>query len=401
MWNGHKGIKMNYMRNVRKQYLISLFHSLILAYVIERLFWQQRGMNVQMVVYAEIIYAMTVTIFEIPSGILSDRFGRKKMLVFDSILGVLELLLLVTAHDFWQFALAVFMAGIGKALSSGSENALLYDSLLISGRQDDFEKYLGRISAIDFAGSVVAALSGSVLANFLEYEFNYFVSIGSMFMAFVICFTLREPPMLTKPEHELSNMKQYARQSLAVFKSQPLVLTYCLTGAVLGSCLIYIDEFWQIVVENIGIPVLFFGIISAVGLSIRIPGNLFAYKLKERFKYRSILSCIIAVSAVGYMAIFLTRNVFFLIPMTAIFFASGITEPLVSGYLHHHTESNVRATVESFSSLGLRVVSSAIGFAFGYVSTRYSIFEGFMVLGIVCVAYLVMFRVVGRRHPVE
>jgi MFS family permease len=104
---------MGYLSNVKKQYMMSFFHSLIPAYVIERLFWQQRGMNVQMVVYTEIIYALTVTVLEIPSGIFADKFGRKRMLVAYNALATIELILLLFAHSFWQFALAIFFAGIG------------------------------------------------------------------------------------------------------------------------------------------------------------------------------------------------------------------------------------------------------------------------------------------------
>ena len=134
---------MGCFSNVKKLYWISFFRSLIPAYVIERLFWQQRGMNLQMVVYVEIIYAITVTLFEIPSGILADKFGRKKMLTLYGALAATELSLLLFAYSFRQFALAIFLAGIGKALSSGSENALLYDTLLIENQHKGFEKHLG------------------------------------------------------------------------------------------------------------------------------------------------------------------------------------------------------------------------------------------------------------------
>ena len=77
-----------------------VFHSLIPAYVIERLFWQQRGMGVQMVIYTEIIYALTVTVYEIPSGILADKFGRKRLLSTYNALAAIELLLLLFAHNF-------------------------------------------------------------------------------------------------------------------------------------------------------------------------------------------------------------------------------------------------------------------------------------------------------------
>jgi len=389
---------MGYMNNVKKQYWISFFHSLIPAYVIERLFWQQRGMNVQMVVFAEIIYALTVTAFEIPSGILADKFGRKRMLAAYNALSAAELIMLLFAHSFWQFAIAIFLAGIGKALSSGSENALLYDSLLNEGIHEKFEKYLGRLSAIDFTGSIIAALSGGVLANFFRLEFNYVLSIVSVCIAFILTLSLKEPPVLTKPENEISGIMQYTKQALSIFKHNPLVFVYCLTGAVLGACLIYLDEFWQIVLERVGLPVIFFGMVSAAASILRIPGNLFAYKLKEKFRYEHILTCLIAVNIVGYLAIFFARDLMCLAPMMLLFLVAGIVDPLVIGYLHHNAESHIRATVESFSSLGLRMISAGAGMLFGYISSAYSIFAGFLVLGFICFGYLVLFRMIGKRY---
>ena len=38
---------MGYFGNIKKQYWISFFYALIPAYVIERLFWQERGIDVQ------------------------------------------------------------------------------------------------------------------------------------------------------------------------------------------------------------------------------------------------------------------------------------------------------------------------------------------------------------------
>ena len=385
---------MNYYSNIKKQYWISFFHSLIPAYIIERLFWQQRGMNVQMVVYAEIIYALTVTVFEVPSGIFADKFGRKRLLSIYAAFGAIEFVLLLFAYSFWQFAAAVFLAGVGKAFSSGSGNALLYDSLLHESRQGDFEKLLGRLSAVDFTGSVIAAISGSILANFFKFEFNYILSVFSMCIAFGVTLSLKEPPMMTKFSNEIPNMKHYVKQALSAFKSQPLVFIYCLTGAVLGACMIYLDEFWQIILENINIPVLFFGMIGALGMVLRIPGNLLAYKLKEKFSYKHMFTCITGVSAIGYFAVFFARGAVCLVPMLFLFLISGVVDPLVTGYMHHHIESNIRATVESFSSLGLRVISIIIGLFFGYISTKYSIFAGFLILAVISFGYLIIYKII-------
>ena len=112
----------------------------------------------------------------------------------------------------------------------------------------------------------------------------------------------------------------------------------------------------------------------------------------------SIMTCIIGVSTMAYAAIFLARDLFCLVPMLFLFAIDGIVDPLVIGYLHHHTESHIRATVESFSSLGLRVVSVGVGLLFGYISSEYSIFAGFLMLSGLCFGYLLIFRIAGKRH---
>jgi len=384
---------MGYLGNIKKQYAINLFQSLIPAYVIERLFWQARGIGVQGVVWCEIIYSMTVTLLEIPSGILSDKLGRKRLLVIAGILDILEFVVIFNAHSFWMFGLAVFFAGVGQALYSGSQHALLYDSLLTEQRQGDYEKLLGRLSAIDMTGHVAAALSGGVLARIFSFEFNYIVSIFSKIAAFAVFLTLKEPPRLTKTESETPSGLRAAKQALALFKSQPLVVLYCASGMVLGASLGYLDEFWQLLMEDIGVPVIFFGVISTLTLLPRIPGGLFAHKLKGRFSYRAILNIVLLVNAVGYIGVTLTRSVFCLVPMIAVFLAAGVVEPLVSGYLHHRAESHMRATAESFASLGLRLVSMPIGLIFGAVSTRLGVFAGFLPLGLLCLAWFAAFQV--------
>lgn len=72
---------MNDLSNIRKLYVIRFFHNLIPAYVIERLFWEQRGMSIQMVVYTEIIFAVTVVLLEVPTGIIADKWGHSLSLL--------------------------------------------------------------------------------------------------------------------------------------------------------------------------------------------------------------------------------------------------------------------------------------------------------------------------------
>ncbi|WP_146200581.1 MFS transporter, partial [Paenibacillus agaridevorans] len=181
------------MSNVTKLYMIRFFQSLIPAYVIERLFWEMRGMTIPMVVMTEILFALTIVVLEIPTGIIADKWGRKRMLLVAAVIGCLEFLLLLFSTEFWHFALVVLLTAVAASASSGADNAMLYDSLKEDGMQSSFERIVGRMNALDIVSITIAALSGSLLAGKFGFSFNYWLSFASMLIALGFTLTLREP----------------------------------------------------------------------------------------------------------------------------------------------------------------------------------------------------------------
>jgi len=387
---------MKDMSNIRKLYAIRFFHNLIPAYVIERLFWEQRGMTIQMVVYTEIIYALTIVLLEVPTGIIADRWSRKRMMVLSALFSCCEILILVFATEFWHFAAAVFLAGIGCSASSGSENALLYDSLALKGRQSAFEKHLGRLNGWDFAAAILAALSGSLLAGRFEFELNYWISLVSMLISLVVSLTLTEPEM-TEKEEEPIPVHAYVKDSLLFFRKNPGVCLVLLSGMVTGAALNFVDEFWQLYLHRIAIPVTYFGLVSAGFMVLRLPGNLFAYALIKLFRYRTLLAGITVVFCVGLLYISLVKSFSSLFVIFILYLFSGAVDPIVSGYLHHRIDSNMRATIDSFQSLGLRAVVTLAGLGFGWFSSRLDVFGGYAFLALACGVFLIYFLMASRR----
>lgn len=381
---------MDYSKNISKLYFIAFFHNLIPAYVIERLFWQERGMTVFMVVLCEIIYAVTIVICEIPTGIIADKFGRKALLVFGAILSMLEFIILLFANNFWTFVIVVFLAGIAGACTSGASNALLYDSLLVKKQEHTFEKIVGRLNSLDLIGSLLAALSGSVLAKALGFEFNYILSAGSMFIALVFTVFLVEPPAQIRMKEEKGpELKVYLTQAVSFFKSNPKLVYIIINAMALGACVTYLDEFWQLYLNEIGFSILFFGVFSAVISLARIPGNLVAVSLINHFSAESIILCVLGVSAAGFFMAALFPGVFGIIALLIIFLVSGVVDPVVSGYLHHRGSSEIRATLESIQSLIERGITFLVGIGFGIIASNVSIVIGFTFLGgVVTLFYL-------------
>jgi MFS family permease len=372
-------------KNVNKLYLIIFFHNLIPAYVIERLFWEQRGLTVLMVVLCEIIYSVSIVIFEIPTGVFADKFGRKPLLLIGAVLSVFEFIILLFAYDFWVFASVVFLAGISSACTSGAWNALLYDSLAAVNKQGSFEKMVGRLNSLDFIGAMIAALSGSVLAKYYGFELNYILSAISMCLAFVFTILLKEPPRTSlevKKKTEQENFMVYIKKSLLFYKSNPKLVTILTHAMAIGACITYLDEFWQLYLNEVGFSVLFFGVFSACISLVRIPGNILAASLLTYFKAETIILFILGLTTVSFLVTAIFPGVFGLLTIIVIFIGSGVMDPVVTGYLHHHGNSDIRATIESFQSLIESVITFSVGIGFGVISSYFSVVSGFFYLGV-------------------
>ena len=59
-------------------------------------------------------------------------------------------------------------------------------------------------------------------------------------------------------------------------------------------------------------------------------------------------------------------------------------------------DSSMRATIDSFQSLGLRAAIIIVGLGFGYFSSGYDIFGGYGFISLICGVFLVFFLVSSK-----
>jgi MFS family permease len=386
-----------YKQNVWKLYLIIFFHSLIPAYVIERLFWEERGMTIQLVVYTEIIYAMTVVILEIPTGIIADKWGRKRMIILDALFGCMEFIILIYANEFWHFAIVVILSGIGHSASSGSINALLFDSLKEFGNESQFEKILGRVNIFDYTAIIIASISGSLLSDRYNFEVNYWLSLIGMSISLIFSFLLVEP-LLSKSLDENISIIKYIKISIKFFSEKKTLGLVLFFGMLTGAAINYIDEFWQIYIRDLGVSVIYFGVFSVLLMIIRFPGSILAYKVKKYLSYQTIIKLVLIIYSIGLIYIYVVRNYYSLIVILVLCLLSGIIEPIVTGYLHKQIDSTMRATIDSFQSLGLMLLIGIIGVGFGYISSNFDIFSGYGFSGLICFIYFVYYLFISNKE---
>jgi MFS family permease len=110
------------------------------------------------------VYDIATTVLEAPSGYLSDRLSRRLTLLIAATASVAACVLLGVGGSFAVFAGAQVLLGVSAAFTSGTDSALLYESLVASGRADEVERQEVRAWRFAFAGLAISAVIGGAMA---------------------------------------------------------------------------------------------------------------------------------------------------------------------------------------------------------------------------------------------
>jgi MFS family permease len=142
-----------------KRYLIKVFlehFAFGLTLSVSIIWMLSQGLSLTDIAVIESLALVVGIAIDIPTGYISDRFGRKFALVGASIFQACSFLLFAFSHDFWHFLIAAILLAVGFALSSGSEEAYIFENQ--SG--DEYRKTFSNVNIVD----EVATIAGLVLA---------------------------------------------------------------------------------------------------------------------------------------------------------------------------------------------------------------------------------------------
>src|SRR2546425_2592784 len=99
-----------------------------------------KGIGMRQFMELQAVFAFVILCCELPSGLLSDLWGRKKTLLLGSTLKAVSFSLLPLWSSYEGFLFYHLTMGIALSMISGGDVALLYDSYLAAGG----EKFRGK-----------------------------------------------------------------------------------------------------------------------------------------------------------------------------------------------------------------------------------------------------------------
>lgn len=189
------------MFKIRKQlrniYAISAFSSFQIAGASWVALLAMRGFSLVQIGFAECLFHVTSLSFEIPSGVISDVFGRKKTMILSQCFFVISAFLMMIAESTAGVYIALMLDALGYNFSSGTREALAYDSLKKAGKEEEYDKYASTEMMIYRIGNASAMLCAG-LVLLIGHQKAYCIDMILGIFCLYFSFQLKEIPATEK-----------------------------------------------------------------------------------------------------------------------------------------------------------------------------------------------------------
>src|SRR3989344_441596 len=109
---------------------------------------------------------LSSSFFEIPTGVFSDRAGRKKTIIISYFATTCAIFFYYLAHSALFLFIGALLQGFAMAMRSGTMSAYVYENLEIIGRESEFQRQEGHRQALGRDGIGVWGIGGTGIKYF-------------------------------------------------------------------------------------------------------------------------------------------------------------------------------------------------------------------------------------------
>lgn len=384
-------------QNVWKLYVLKASKWAMLYMPISVLFYEDNGLTGFEIMFIQGVYSLTMAIFEIPSGYFSDRLGRKTTLIIGSILWALGFVFYSVSSSFYGFIGAEILLGFGASFISGTDTAMLYDTLIDLKREKDFLKFEGRTLSVGNFAEGAAGIIGVLIAQYFVLRGAY---IGQMAIALIgipICLSLVEPH-IHKKKKPLQFIEVIHIFKDTLFKNSALAWNI-LFSSVIGMSTLTMAWFALFYFNHLGLSMLAIaGMWLLLNSSVGVISWIVPSIQKKLGRTGSIFVIGFGIPII-FIFLGLISAYWILLLLILFYMIRGIATPVLREYINILCDSDIRATVLSIRSFVIRILFFIISPLMGYIKDVYSIQEALVAMGIfilvsslVCVGMLKKLR---------
>jgi len=355
-----------------------------------------------------------IYIFEIPSGVIADRFGKKNELVLSFVFYISSFVMFYVADSFFMFIIPMVLFGFGEAFRSGTHKAMIMEYLDVHQIGTSKRKIYGLTRSYSNIGSTISSLFGIVLILFLpNLSFLFLIAIIPYIVDLLLI--LSYPDYLNQKIDSTFTWKSFLRENINsikyAFKTKKLT-GYLVDSSSFGAVFKTLKDYIQpliygagitfILIENQTLDVnikVFIGLAYALAQLISVFVTKYAYKLRTFMPTNIILQVAWFLTAIASIVVGLfSENLVVIVISFIMFYISlNIRKPYMVQKIGDHTENQKRASVLSIESQLTSIMIIVFAPLVGFISDTFGI--GIMFISVGCLMTVISgIRLLNNRY---
>ena len=360
---------------------------------------------------ANAAFTLGQVIFEVPTGIVADTWGRRTSFLLGAVTLLISTLLYLLMWQiqapFWQWAGASILLGLGFTFFSGATEAWLVDALKFTGYKGDMDGVFAKGQITGGVAMLTGSIAGGVVAQLSNLGVPFLLRAGVL-GATLVAAALFMKDLGFEPEKNVKAVRQVKNLFNASIdqglRRSPVRWLMLAAPFSMGAGIYAFYAMQPYLLELYGDPEAYSvaGLAAAVVAAAQIAGGLLVEKVRQMFKYRtSILITGVVASVIVLSLIGLLNNFWVVVGLLVVWaMIFTLTMPVRQAYLNSIIPSKQRATVLSFDAL----MSSSGGViaqpALGRAADVYSYGASYLLAGAVQLGAL-PFLVFAKRERTE
>jgi MFS family permease len=398
-------------KQVQRTYLLlTLLSTLAASFIwgINTLFLLDAGLNNTEAFAANAFFTAGMVIFEVPTGVIADTWGRRTSYMLGAatllVSTLLYLLMWRAQAPLWGWAISSILLGLGFTFFSGATEAWLVDALAFAGVKDNLEAVLAKGQVVGGGAMLTGSVAGGFIAQVTSLGVPYVIRSGLLGLTFVSAFLWMKDLGFTpdRSKGPLVEIRRLLRESLDSGWRNPPVRWLMLAALCAGGVDIFAFYALQpYLLELYGDPGAFgiAGLAAAIIAGTEMVAGLIVPRLRHLFGRRTHVLILASLIGSGCLALLgLTTSFPVAIALLAVWgltFSMGM--PIRQAYINGIIPTQQRATVLSFDSM----MSSAGGVvaqpALGRVADLFGYSRAYVVSGALQLA-AVPFLALARKQ---
>lgn len=387
---------MERSRTIIRTYLTLQFGNTLAASLIwgiNTLFLLDAGLSIFEAFLANAFFTLGMVVFEIPTGIVADGWGRRASYLLGTVtLSASTVLYYVLWHShspFWLWAAASMLLGLGFTFFSGAVEAWLIDALHHVKFKGRVEGVFGKAQVVSGIAMLLGTFGGGLIAQFTSLGVPYLVRGGILIVLFVVAWVVLKDIGFVPDRHDgvLKAIRNLFSASidngLRIAPVRWLMLSAVIISSV-GFYAFYALQPYLLQLYGDTSAYWVAGLAATLIAVAQISGGLLAGRIAALFKKRTTALTLMTAASTGLLVLLFVCNSFML-ALTLIFtwgliFAAVM--PIRQSYMNGMIQSKQRATVLSFDSVMSNLGGMFIQPGLAKVADSFSYGASFLVGGL-------------------